>query len=98
MENKSVVREYVDYFFPCVLMAIATQTASIIDKMFIGNLVNPVEMGAANACMPVSQFVYTLSVLIGVVRSLRSCSFSQSKCFRSCLKTNPSRSMRKPTT
>lgn len=66
MENKSVVREYFDYFFPCVLMAIATQTASIIDKMFIGNLVNPVEMGAANACMPVSQFVYTLSVLIGV--------------------------------
>ncbi len=66
IENKSVVREYFDYFFPCVLMAIATQTASIIDKMFIGNFVNPVEMGAANACMPVSQFVYTLSVLIGV--------------------------------
>ena len=68
MEEKtnSIVSEYFSYFVPCVLMAIATQTASIIDKIFIGNFVNPVEMGAANACMPVTQFVFTLSVLIGV--------------------------------
>ena len=65
-KSKSIVSEYFSYFVPCVLMAVATQTASIIDKTFIGNFVNPVEMGAANACMPVAQFVYTLSVLIGV--------------------------------
>lgn len=65
-KNSSAVSEYFGYFIPCVLMAVATQSANIIDKIFIGNFVNPVEMGAANACMPVSQFVYTLSVLIGV--------------------------------
>lgn len=65
-KNSSAVNEYFGYFIPCVLMAVATQSANIIDKIFIGNFVNPVEMGAANACMPVSQFVYTLSVLIGV--------------------------------
>ncbi len=66
MKSKAIASEYFSYFVPCVLMAVATQTASIIDKTFIGNFVNPVEMGAANACMPVAQFVYTLSVLIGV--------------------------------
>ena len=65
-KTKSAVNEYFGYFIPCVLMAVATQSASIIDKIFIGNFVNPVEMGAASACMPVAQFVYTLSVLIGV--------------------------------
>lgn len=65
-KNSSVAGEYFSYFVPCVLMAIATQSASIIDKVFIGNFVNPVEMGAVNACVPITQFVYTLSVLIGV--------------------------------
>lgn len=65
-KNRILISEYFSYFFPCVLMAIATQSANIIDKVFIGNFVNPIEMGAANACMPVAQFVYTLSVLIGV--------------------------------
>ena len=63
---KTIISEYFSYFAPCVLMAMATQAASIIDKVFIGNFVSPVEMGAANVCMPVAQFVYTLSVLIGV--------------------------------
>lgn len=64
--KKSIAKEYLSYFVPCVLMAMATQLASIVDKVFIGNFVNPLEMAAANACMPISQFVYTLSVLIGV--------------------------------
>lgn len=64
-KNRILISEYFSYFFPCVLMAIATQSANIIDKVFIGNFVNPIEMGAANACMPVAQF-FTLFQFLSV--------------------------------
>lgn len=44
--KKSIAKEYLSYFVPCVLMAMATLLASIVDKVFIGNLVNPLEMAA----------------------------------------------------
>ena len=63
--TKSVIKEFLNFFVPCVLMALSATLAVTVDRIFIGNFVSPLEMGAVNACVPISQLEYTIAVLIG---------------------------------
>ena len=59
-------RKYREFFIPTILAGVASSMSIIIDSILVGNMLGPNEMASVNLCMPVMQFFYMISVLIGM--------------------------------
>lgn len=64
--GKLLYRKYREFFLPTILAALSSSMAIIVDSIIVGNMLGPKEMASVNLCIPVMQFIGTLSILVGM--------------------------------
>lgn len=64
--DKLITKKYREYFIPTLLMAMSSSMAVIVDGIIVGNLLGANALAAVNVCMPISQLLASLAVLIGM--------------------------------
>lgn len=64
--DRLITKKYKEYFIPTILMTMSSSMAIIVDGIIVGNLLGANALAAVNVCMPITQLLAALAVLMGI--------------------------------
>ena len=59
-------KKYLEYFWPTVLVALASNIAVMVDSIIVGNMLGSASMAAISVLSPINQLYFSTTILFGV--------------------------------